>query len=84
LPVPVDEDRAVADSGAEGFASEVPSVLPPLAIEVALCAGLSELAVAPSAALRRPSAAAASPSDWPKERAGARTHSKVMVYAQVA
>jgi hypothetical protein len=43
----VDEDRAVADSGAEGFASVVPSVLPPLAIELSLCAGLSELAVAP-------------------------------------
>jgi hypothetical protein len=47
LPVPVDDDRASADSGAEGFASEVPSVLPPLAIEVVLCADLSELAVAP-------------------------------------
>jgi hypothetical protein len=43
----VDEDRAIADSGAEGFASEVPSVLLSLAFEVALCAGLSELAVAP-------------------------------------
>jgi hypothetical protein len=47
LPEPVDEDRAVADSGVEGFASVVPSVLPPLALEVALCAGLSELVVAP-------------------------------------
>ena len=83
LPVPVEDDRASADSGAEGFASEVPSVLPPLAFEVVLCAGLSALAVAPRAALRRSSAAAASPSDWPKERAGARTHSKVTVYAQL-
>ena len=41
MPEPVDEDRAVADSGAEGVASEVPSVLPPL------CAGLSEFAAAP-------------------------------------
>jgi hypothetical protein len=83
LPVPVDEVPALADSGAEGFASEVPSVLLLLAFEVVLCADLSELAVAPRAVLRRPSAAAASPSDSPKERAGARTHSKVMVYAQV-
>jgi hypothetical protein len=82
-PVPVDEDPAIADSGAEGFASEVPSLLLVLALEVVVCADLSELAVAPRAALRRPSAAAASPSDWPKERAGARTHSKVMVYGQV-
>jgi hypothetical protein len=83
VPVPVGEDRAVADSGAEGFASEVPSVLSLPPFEVVLFAELSELAVAPRAALRRPSAAAASPSDWPKERAGARTHSKVMVDAQV-
>jgi len=84
LPLPVDEDRAIAaDSSAESFASEVPSVLLLPSFEVVLCADLSELAVAPRAALRRTSAAAASPSDWPKERAGARTHRKVMVYAQV-
>ena len=83
VPVPVDDDWPIADVGAEGFASEVPSVLLLRAFEVVLCAELSELAVAPRAVLRRPSAAAASPSDWPKERAGARTHSKVMVYAQV-
>jgi hypothetical protein len=79
----VDDDRSVAGSGAEGFASKVPSVLLLLPFEVVLCAGLSELALAPRAARRRPSATAASPSDPPKERAGARTHSKVMMYAQV-
>jgi hypothetical protein len=45
--VPVDEDRAVVESVAEGFASEVPSVLLPLAFVVLLCVDLSEVAVAP-------------------------------------
>jgi hypothetical protein len=43
----MDDDRSVADSGAEGFASKVPSVLLLLPFEGALCAGLSELALAP-------------------------------------
>jgi hypothetical protein len=67
LPALVAEDWPVAGAGDAGVASDEPA--------------LSELVVVPRAVLRRPSAAAAaaSPSELAKERAGARTHSKVMV-----
>jgi len=70
-------------AGAETFASEVASVLLLLPFKVVLCPDLSELGLVWRAARRFPSAAAASPSDWPKLPLGARTHSKLMVYAQV-
>jgi hypothetical protein len=69
LPLLVDEDAEALGSGAETFASDV--------------AALFGLALVSRTALRRPSAAAASPTDRAKDRAGATTHSKVRMKAQV-
>ena len=83
VPDPVEDALAVTDAGSCVLASEAPSATLLLPFEVVPCADFSELVLDWRAARRRPSAAAASPSDWPKLPLGARTHSKLMVYAQV-
>ena len=80
LALAVDGVGAISGAGDAGFASAGPALsAAPVFSElvVAVC-------VASRAALRRPSAAAAAPRDESaKERAGARTHSKLSVYAKV-